>query len=107
MENQFPSKNPFHFSHKDKIDELDVVAFDQKIKKIHKKKYKENYKNIELIQNIYDAPIVDNNNNDILKNLDSFPYATKGCSVEDPKGPLTKISKADSEKNTPFQTSES
>ena len=99
MENQFPSKNPFHFSHKDKIDELDVVAFDQKIKKIHKKKYKENYKNIELIKNIYDAPIVDNNNNDILKNLDSFPYATKGCSVEDPKGHLTRISKADSEKN--------
>ena len=33
------------------------------------------------------------------QNLDSFPYATKGCSVEDPKGPLTRISKADSEKN--------
>ena len=32
------------------------------------------------------------------QNLDSFPYATKGCSVEDPKGPLTRISKADSEK---------
>ena len=33
------------------------------------------------------------------ENLDSFPYATKGCSVEDPNGPLTRISKADSEKN--------
>ena len=33
------------------------------------------------------------------QNLDSFPYATKGCSVEDPLGPLTRISKADSEKN--------
>jgi hypothetical protein len=59
MENQFPDKNPFHFSHKDKIDELDVLAFDQKIKKIHKKKFKENYKNIELIQSVYDAPTND------------------------------------------------
>ena len=60
-----PDKNPFHFSHKDKIDELEVLAFDQKIKKIHKKKFKENYKNIELIQSVYDAPTNDNihNNN--------------------------------------------
>ena len=59
MENQYPSKNPFHFSHKDKIDELEVLAFDQKIKKLNKKKFKENYKNIELIKNVYDVPIND------------------------------------------------
>ena len=26
------------------------------------------------------------------QNLDSLSYATEGCSVEDPKGPLTRIS---------------
>jgi hypothetical protein len=48
-----------HFSHKNKMDELAVLTFEQKIKKIQrKKKFKENYKNIELMQNIYEAPLV-------------------------------------------------
>jgi hypothetical protein len=48
-----------HFSHKNKMDELAVLTFEQKIKKIQrKKKFKENYKNIELMQNVYEAPLV-------------------------------------------------
>jgi len=48
-----------HFSHKNKMDELAVLTFEQKIKKIQrKKKFKEHYKNIELMQKVYEAPLV-------------------------------------------------
>ena len=86
MENQFPSKNPFHFSHKDKIDELEVLAFDQKIKKIHKKKFKENYKNIELIQSVYDAPT--NNNSIYINNSGQGAYVPNSLQLLTQKGAL-------------------
>ena len=81
-----PDKNPFHFSHKDKIDELEVLAFDQKIKKIHKKKFKENYKNIELIQSVYDAPT--NNNSIYINNSGQGAYVPNSLQLLTQKGAL-------------------
>ena len=37
-------------------DTIDVINIEQKIKKIHKKKYKENFKKIEELSNIYNSP---------------------------------------------------
>jgi hypothetical protein len=85
-ENPFPAKNPFHFSHKDKIDELEVLAFEQKIKKIQrKKKFRENYKNIELIQSVYDAPVdeaPENTSSSVPPNLNTIHVAEPSCGCE-------------------------